>query len=127
MTTQERITYAKLIIALARDDRAEVQRIHFQEQGVVTKRNDPEVGYLFSAFYNDRDTPDVCKGMNIANFIDHLEALDPMVKVPEEYIMASRVSIMMRGMGKAFGLQLRMSKMWEQEARDFLRSQGIEY
>jgi hypothetical protein len=30
-------------------------------------------------------------------------------------------------MGKAFGIQLRMSKLWEQEARDFLKSQHIDY
>lgn len=127
MSVQERVVYAKLILALARDDKREVQRIHFQEQGVLTRRNDPEVAYLFSAFYNDRDSHDVCQGLNIASFIDHLEALDPMVRLPEEYLMASRVSIMMRGMGKAFGLQLRMSKQWEKEASAFLKSQGIEY
>jgi aarF domain-containing kinase len=127
MSVQERIIYAKLIIALARDDIAEVQRIHFEEQGVRTKKMDPKVGYLFSCFYNDRDTHDICQGMNIANFIDYLEAQDPMVRVPEEYLMASRVSIMMRGMGKAFGLQLRMSKLWESEAAAFLKSQGVDY
>lgn len=127
MSVQERIIYAKLILALARDDRAEIERIHFQEQGVVTKKNDPRIGYLFACFYNDRDSPDVCGDLNIASFIDYLESEDPMVKLPEAYIMASRVNIMMRGMGKAFGLQLRMSKLWEQEAADFLKSQGIDY
>lgn len=127
MSREERIKYAKLILALARDDREEVQRLHFNELGVVTKRSDPEVAYLFSCFYNDRDTDDICRGMNIANFIDYLQARDPMVQVPDAYIMASRVSIMMRGMGKAFGLQLRMSKLWEQEAAAYLKSQGIDY
>lgn len=127
MSVQERIVYAKLILALARDNVSEVQRIHFEEQGVRTKKSNPEMGYLFSAFYNDRDSPDVCKGMNIASFIDYLEREDPMVALPEAYIMAGRVSIMMRGMGKAFGLQLRMSKLWEQEAAAFLKSQGIDY
>lgn len=127
MTLQERIIYAKLIVALARDDREEIRRLHFEEQGVRTKKNDPEIGYLFSCFYNDRDSDDVCRGMNISSFIDYLERADPMVKVPDAYIMASRVSIMMRGMGKAFGLQLRVSKLWEEEAQAFLKSQGIEY
>jgi predicted unusual protein kinase regulating ubiquinone biosynthesis (AarF/ABC1/UbiB family) len=127
MSKEERVIYAKLILALARDDRHEVQRIHFQEQGAVTQHTCPDTAYLFACFYNDRDTPDICRGMNIANFIDFLEARDPMVRVPEAYIMASRVSIMMRGMGKAFGLQLRVSKLWEQEAAAYLKSQGIDY
>ena len=65
--------------------------------------------------------------MNIAEFIDWLEAKDPMVKLPEEYIFAARVNLMIRGMGKAFGLKLRMSKLWELEAEKFLESQGIRY
>ena len=32
-----------------------------------------DVGYLFSAFYNDRNSKDVCGGMNIKTFIDWLE------------------------------------------------------
>jgi hypothetical protein len=32
--------------------------------------------------------------MNISNFIDFLEAKDPMVRLPEEYIFAARVSIL---------------------------------
>ena len=106
MTIEERIIYAKVIIAHSRGDKSEVIRLHFEEQGVRTKKMDPEIGYLFSAFYNDRDTEDVCQGMNIASFIDFLEAKDPMVQLPEAYIFASRVNLMLRGMGKAFGLQV---------------------
>jgi hypothetical protein len=35
----------------------------------------------------------VCGDMNISNFIDFLEARDPMVRLPEEYIFAARVSV----------------------------------
>ena len=31
------------------------------------------------------------------------------------------------GMSKAFGLQLRVSQVWREEAEAFLKSQGIEY
>ncbi|KAJ1427475.1 ABC1 family-domain-containing protein [Ochromonadaceae sp. CCMP2298] len=127
MSLQERTIYAKLIVAHARGDRAEVVRVHFEEQGVRTRYNNPDVAYLFSAFYNDRSTEDVCGGRNISSFIDHLQELDPMEQLPEAYIFASRVSFMMRGMAKAFGLNLRMGEMWEQEAQAFLKAQGIDY
>ena len=127
MTVDERIKYAKLIIAHSRGDRKEVVRIHFDELGTVTKKRDIETAYLFSSFWNDRNTADVCGDMNIASFIDHLEARDSMVKLPEEYIFAARVSVLLRGMGKAFGLNLRMSEMWKEEAKSFLKSQGIDY
>lgn len=127
MTVEERIKYAKLIIAHSRGDKKEIVRIHFDELGTVTKNRDFETAYLFSSFYNDRNTPDVCGDKNIATFIDYLESRDSMVKVPEEYIFASRVSILLRGMGKAFGLNLKMSEMWKGEAENFLKSQGIDY
>jgi aarF domain-containing kinase len=127
MTIDERIKYAKLIIAHSRGNKEEVVRIHFDEMGTVTKKRDIETAYLFSSFWNDRNTSDVCGDMNIASFIDHLEARDPMVKLPEEYIFAARVSVLLRGMGKAFGLNLRMSEMWKEEAENFLKSQGIDY
>ena len=127
MTIEERIKYAKLIIAHYRRDKNEVVRIHFEEMGTVTTKRDVDTAYLFSSFWNDRNTPDVCGDMNIASFIDYLEAKDSMVKLPEEYIFAARVSVLLRGMGKAFGLNLRMSEMWKSEAELFLKSQNIDY
>jgi aarF domain-containing kinase len=100
MTIEERVKYAKLIIAHAREDKAEVVRIHFNEMGTKTRKMDPEIGFLMSAFYNDRSTADVCGGKNLPTFIDWLEAKDPMVQLPEQYIMAARVNILLRGMGK---------------------------
>ena len=38
--------------------------------------------------------------------------------------MAGRLSLLLRGVGNAFGLQLRMSKLWEQEASVFLNKHG---
>lgn len=127
MTKEERINLARLMLAHARGNKDEVVRIHFDDLGVVTKYHNAEMAYKMSAFYNDRDTYDVCEGMNMADFLDYLEAQDPVVKLPDNYLFACRVSLMMRGLGKAFGLQLRMSKMWEPEAQEFLRKNNIDY
>ena len=54
MDLQLRTSYAKLIIAHARMDKPEVIRLHFDELGTLTKYKDKEIGYLTSAFYNDR-------------------------------------------------------------------------
>jgi aarF domain-containing kinase len=125
LAVEERIKYAKLILAIARDDKSEICRVFYDEMGTKTKYMKLEIGYKMACFYNDRDTVDLCGDKNIAYFIDYLEAEDPMVQLPEAYIMAARVSIMLRGMGNAFGLKLRTSKLWEDEARQFLASQGI--
>lgn len=127
MTVPERIIYAKMIIALSRDDRKEVVRLYFDEMGTLTKRRDPHAAYLLATFWSDRNTPDILGGHNIATFIDHCESLDPMVKMADRYLMACRASVLLRGMGNAFGLQLRTSLLWKDDAEKFLKSQNVSY
>jgi aarF domain-containing kinase len=106
MTVKERIIFAKLVLAHSRMDKKEVTRLCFSEMGTVTKRMDPEIAYLTSAFWVDRMTPDIMQDRNIHHFMEWVEACDPMVHLPEEYIFACRVSVLLRGMGKAFGLDV---------------------
>lgn len=126
-TEDERIKYAKLIIALSRNDCVEVVRLMKDEMGLVTKYGKDDITLKFSQFWNDRDTPDVCGDMNVYMFIEWMEKQDPMVSLPEAFIFASRVSVMLRGMGKAFGLKIRMTDYWKVQAEQYLKSKGIEY
>jgi hypothetical protein len=65
----DRVKYAKLILALARDDRPEIVRLHFDELGTRTTHRREDIAYKMSCFYNDRDTPDLCDGMSIGTII----------------------------------------------------------
>lgn len=123
----KRIVYAKLILAHSRMDKEEIIRLHFQEFKSKTKYSNKEIGYRLSCFYNDRDTYDITQGMNISNFVDYCESIDPVVEVPQDFVLVCRLNILLRGIGKAFGLQLRMSKLWEREAREFLKRNNIDY
>ena len=120
-----RITYAKLIKAHAKGNREEIIRLHFNEIGTKTKYSDPEVAYLMSSFYNDRDS--VAGNLNMKSFIDKMQELDPMIQIPDEMVMVCRMNLLLRGMGKAFGVQLRMSKMWEADAAALLKREGVHY
>jgi len=127
ISLEERIIFAKVIIAHARRDKEEVVRLHFDEVGTVTKYKNKEIAYLMSAFYNDRNTYDICGDRNIASFIDYCESIDPMVQLPENYIMLARSSLMLRGFGNAFGLELSVAELWYDDAVKFLKSQNIHY
>lgn len=100
MTRDQRINLAKLHIAHTRKDKDEVVRIHFDLLGVKTKHRRSDIAYRFSAFMNDRDTDDIMEGMNIATFSDYCEKEDPIVQLPDQYIMAQRASVLLRGLGK---------------------------
>ncbi len=123
----ERIKMAKLFIAHSRNDKQEVVRLHFDELGYKTKKLDRNIAYLYNAFTFDRNTKDVCGDMAINTFSDWIEAQDPIVTMPDEYLMVSRLSILLRGMGNAFGIQMIMSKMWEHDAKRFLKHNKINY
>jgi aarF domain-containing kinase len=127
MTVQERIVYAKMIIALSRDDRQEIVRLYFEEMGTQTKRRDPHAAYLLASFWSDRNSKDILGDHNIATFMDYCESLDPMVKMADRYLMACRASVLLRGMGNAFGLQLKTSTLWKEDAEKFLKSQNVSY
>ncbi len=92
-----------------------------------TKLNNEDLIYRHACFYCDRDTDDITMGKNMHLFLEWMQQEDPVVSLPEQSIMASRVTLMMRGMAKAFGLQIRMSEIWKDEAEQFLQSQGVKY
>ena len=123
MEVAHRVTYARLIVALALDRRAEVVRLHFDEVGVRTRHRNESVGYLAAAFYHDRDTEDVMGGLDPVGFMEALEAADPMVRLPEPYLLAMRGNMILRGVASVMGIKLRMRRMWLAEAQAFLRQQ----
>jgi hypothetical protein len=127
MSLEDRIKYAKLVISLHRDNKDEIVRLYHSECGMKSKTNNPDVAYLHACFYNDRDTADITMGKNMHLFAEWLEQRDPIESLPEDFIMASRVTLLLRGMAKAFGLQIKMGDMWKAEAERFLKSQGIDY
>ena len=69
MHIDDRIKYAKLIIALDNDDIEEVVRVQRDEFGARSKYMDADVCYKLTAFWNDRDTEDIMQGMNIQEFM----------------------------------------------------------
>jgi len=62
--------------------------------------------------------------MNIPQFLDWVQYEDPVVSINDEYVLVARVALLLRGMGNAFGLQLRTSFYWKPYAEKLLKLQG---
>lgn len=125
MELSHRISFARMIMAIARDDREEILRLHFDEIGVKTKYRNETIGYLASAFYYDRDTPDILGDKDVVNFMEYIEAQDPMVQLPEPFIMAWKGNAILRGVAKILGIQVRTSQVWRNQAASFLKAHGF--
>ena len=49
---------------------------------------------------------------------------DPVEEIPQDTVMASRVSVLLRGMGNAFGIELRTAPVWRPYAEALLKEQA---
>ena len=111
--------FAHLVIALNEDDRELVCRIA-QEIGCENKYNIPDIVWRLTAFWMDRDTPDVTLGMDIHKFLEEMERQDPQQTLCQDLVMVGRCSVMLRSLGLSLGLRVRTTDFWRSYAEDFL-------
>ncbi|KAJ8901214.1 hypothetical protein NDN08_007063 [Rhodosorus marinus] len=91
MDLESRISYAKFMDALYRDDRKEIVKLYGNELGFVSKYSDPDVMYRRACFFHDRDSDDVTEGLNIQLFMEEMDRRDPVISMADEFIMVGRV------------------------------------
>eukprot|EP01064_Diplonema_japonicum_P028843 TRINITY_DN4529_c1_g1_i1.p2 TRINITY_DN4529_c1_g1~~TRINITY_DN4529_c1_g1_i1.p2 ORF type:complete len:543 (+),score=121.12 TRINITY_DN4529_c1_g1_i1:2714-4342(+) len=96
----------------------------FKAIGAKTRYGKKDICYKTACFWFDRDTEDVLtvdgKLNNIAEFLDAVEAADPVEQLPSLIIMPGRMLILLRGLGLAFGMRICTSTMLEPQARQLL-------
>lgn len=122
-----RINYAKTIVAYCNGNQEKLLDVLWNEIGSVGKYRRKDVALRLYAFWNDRNTSDILQGMNIAEFLDWCQAEDPVERINPDYVMISRVNVLLRGMGNAFGLQLNSADFWKEQAMELLRSKNISF
>ncbi|KAL3816331.1 hypothetical protein ACHAXA_011431 [Cyclostephanos tholiformis] len=123
LTKEERLLFCKIIIALADEDKELVCSL-LKEAGYSSKYMDHDVMYKFARVGYDEDNEELTEGKHIQLFMDHLHDLDPVKEVPQQYIMASRVSILLRGLGHAVHQSRSVAKSWKPIAVKVLREEG---
>jgi aarF domain-containing kinase len=110
---------ARLIVALDDDRQEEIVSIAL-EMGSSNKYNIPEVIYRLTAFWFDRDTPDITQGLDIHKFLEEMERRDPQKVLCQDLVMVSRCSVMLRSLGLSLGLRARTTDYWRPYADEFL-------
>jgi len=126
-----RVAYAKLTLAILAEDKDEIARLCQSDPpegfGGKSRYADKDVAYRLAMFWNDRDTPDVTMGLNLQEFIDEMEARDPVVRAPADMVMIARVSILLRGVANAFNVRLKVANAWRAHAETLLRRTQPDY
>jgi aarF domain-containing kinase len=115
-----RVDIAKLIIALAHDDKDEVVRVMIEDHNLVTKHMDPYVIYKIAQISWNRDDREMCEGKNIQLFFESLGERDPVISNRDEFIMPSRMAVMLRGLSFALKYPVKPAEIWLPFAEDIL-------
>ena len=80
--------------------------------------------YKFARVAYDEDNAELTEGKHIQLYMEHLHDEDPVEHLPQQYIMASRVSILLRGLGHAVHQSRSVAKAWKPIAEMALAEEG---
>eukprot|EP00730_Choanoeca_flexa_P007045 TRINITY_DN12273_c0_g1_i1.p1 TRINITY_DN12273_c0_g1~~TRINITY_DN12273_c0_g1_i1.p1 ORF type:complete len:566 (+),score=133.06 TRINITY_DN12273_c0_g1_i1:99-1796(+) len=112
MSDSDRYKLAEVMDALYRNDQAAVVARH-AEMGYVSQKGDPYVSEKMARIGFDRDDRETCEGYNLQQFVEQLNQRDPMVSgANSAHVMASRTSILLRGLATHLSYPLVMTKEW---------------
>jgi aarF domain-containing kinase len=123
LTKEDTSKYARIIIALANDERAEVARLLTEDLGYITKSKNIDDIWRFAAFYIDRDSDDVTEGKMPMTFMEHLDNIVPFSYVPPNWVMCVRLALILRSFGHAFGYPLSIANLQKPFALQVLEAQ----
>ena len=84
---------------------------------------DPEVIYLFTKVSYDEDNDRLTGGMHIQMFVEDLQARDPIIAMPEDFITVYQASIRLRGLAHALRQPRSLAKAWKPIAEKVLKEE----
>jgi len=123
LTKERRVLFCKLIVALADDNREDIVRL-MKEAGWESTKMDPEVIYLFAKVCYDEDNDKLTNGMHIQLFLEDLQARDPIITTPKDFISIYQTSIRLRGLAHALRQPRSLAKAWKPIAKRVLAEGG---
>ncbi|CAI5728571.1 unnamed protein product [Peronospora farinosa] len=120
ISREHKIHLAKLIVALASGSRDDIIDVLTKEMRIKTTNMDPYFLEKQARLMIDNDDRTVTEGMNPQLFLEHLHKIDRIEYIPDEYVMAFRCSLLLRGFSYLLHYKFSHAKSWEGIARQVL-------
>ena len=120
MKMWERLLLAEVYLALYDGDKARLLELS-KRAGYKSKYNDPDVLFAVSVIGLDQDGVQVTGGLNIQQFMDQLFAKDPWEDMLDVFVMPSRMSLLLRGVGLMLNHPVSVAKAWKPIAEKVLQ------
>ncbi|KAF1773597.1 Protein kinase-like domain [Phytophthora cactorum] len=113
ISKEHRIHLAKLIVALAGGSRDDIINVLTKDMRVRTTKMDPYFLEKQARLMIDNDDRTVTEGMNAQLFLEHLHTIDRIEYIPDEYVMAFRCSLLLRGFSYLLHYKFSHAQSWE--------------
>ncbi|KAI9907576.1 hypothetical protein PsorP6_003197 [Peronosclerospora sorghi] len=121
ISREHRVHLAKLIVALANGSRDEIIHVLTKDMRIRTTNMDPYFLEKQARLMIDNDDRSVTEGLNAQLFLEHLHTIDRIEYIPDEYVMAFRCSLLLRGFSYLLHYKFSHAKSWESVASQVLR------
>ncbi|CAF1564348.1 unnamed protein product [Rotaria sp. Silwood1] len=119
LSLSHRLKLAKLIVLLSEGTKEEIVQ-HYISMGTRTRHMNPYVIEKLARLGFDRDDPEICEGKNAQLFFEDLGKLDKIIQLPDGYLMAARVGLLLRGLGTWLQLPHSTAQKWTPIAKKLL-------
>lgn len=126
LTKHDRLALAAVVCALGRThvDKHEISTA-MNELGFKTRDNNGENLTNFAALYFDSDIAGKKLGYATPQkYLQKLNAIDPLVDVPDSAVFVARTSFLFRGLGALLQQQLHTSQHWKHHAKMAIDRKG---
>lgn len=126
LTETERLTACVLFSALARQDKEKLCLLS-EVGGYKSKYNNNDVLYKLLQFAYDSWGNEVTGGKNVQQFMDDLKETDPWYETPDNFVLASFMSVRLRALALGMNHPVKCSDWWGNIAEEELKKQGLPY
>jgi predicted unusual protein kinase regulating ubiquinone biosynthesis (AarF/ABC1/UbiB family) len=126
LSENERITACVLFAALQRKDKEMLWQMG-KMGGYKSKYMDPEVYYKLVQFGYNTWGKEVTGGKNVQQFMDELKATDPYYETPDNFVLASFMSVRLRALTLGMNHPVKCSEYWAEIAEKELNRLGLPY
>jgi aarF domain-containing kinase len=127
LNPDQRSRLARTILALASGHPEKVVEAVSQQLQIRTKYMDPYVLEKYGRLMLDRDDRSITDGKNVQLFLEELEKRDPIVAQADDFVMAFRLSLLLRGLSYALRYDdMSHAKMWASLAEQVVREETRE-
>lgn len=126
LTKHDRLALAEIVAALGkqRTSASEVSTA-MRKFGFLSRDANEENMAHFGALFFDSDLDGKAMGYATPRkYLMHLNAIDPMLVVPDPALFVARTSFLFRGLGALLQQQLRTSRHWRKHALQALATEG---